>query len=143
MNLKTRFNLWKLKREMGLNQAFKSSLRKDLNKAWEAKYGRAPWYQMSLAHPSAVLSLFALFLTGGSAVYAYSNPAVTEGTAFYPVKKAMETVEEAVKVTPEAKAKFYLKKIERRETERQVLELEEGNKITAVKPKVKIEIKKR
>ncbi len=54
--------------------------------------------------------------------YAYNSPEVTEGMALYPLKQALEQVEEAAAVTPEGKAKFYLKKIQRREAEKVVME---------------------
>ena len=103
--------------------AFKAGLRKDLNIAWDAKYaGKAPWYQLGIMRVTAGFAAVILLLTGGGGVYAYNNPEVTEGTALYPIKQAIETVEEVAKITPEAKAKFYIKKIERREAEQKVLE---------------------
>ncbi len=123
MNLKTRFNLWKLKRSIGPSQAFKASLRKDLSVSWDAKYGnKLPWYQLGMRHAAAGFTAITLILTGAGGVYAYNSSEVTEGTALYPVKQVIETVEEIAKITPEAKAKFYLKKIERREAERKILE---------------------
>ena len=129
MNLKTRFNLWKLKRSMKPSVVFKAALRKDLGAAWDAKYGnKAPWYQLGMHHAAASFTAITLILTGAGGVYAYNSPEVTEGSVLYPVKQAIETVEEVTKVTPEAKAKFYLKKIERRQAERKALERE--NKIS-------------
>ena len=123
MNLKTKYNLWKLKRDMSPSRAFKASLYKNLAVSWDAKYGnKVPWYQLSMRHAAAGFSAVTLLLTGAGGVYAYNSPEVTEGTALYPIKQAIETVEEVAKITPEAKAKFYIKKIERREAERKVLE---------------------
>lgn len=137
MNLKTRFNLWKLKREMNPSMAFKAGLRKDLNVAWDARYGsKAPWYHLGMMRTASAFSAIVLLLTGGGGVYAYNNPEVTEGSPLYPIKQAIETVEEVIKTTPEAKAKFYLKKIERREAERAVLERK--HKITEVKSEVEV-----
>jgi len=53
----------------------------------------------------------------GTGAYAYSSSSVTEGTPLYPVKQQLENLEEKIQLTPEAKARFYLKKIERREAE--------------------------
>jgi hypothetical protein len=123
MNLKTRFNLWKLKREMGPSPAFKASLRKNLSVSWDAKYSnKAPWYQLGIRHAAASFTAIALVLTSAGGVYAYNSPEVTEGTPLYSIKQAIENVEEVTKITPEAKAKFFLKKIERREAEQKVLE---------------------
>ena len=136
MNLKTRFNLWKLKKSMGPSVAFKVSLHKDLVKSWDAKFGNTvPWYQLGMRHAAAGFTAITLLLTGGGGVYAYNNPEVTEGSPLYSIKQAIETIEEVTKTTPEAKAKFYLKKIERREAEQQVLERK--NPL----PKIKKEIK--
>ncbi|TSC84732.1 MAG: trichohyalin [Parcubacteria group bacterium Gr01-1014_13] len=122
MNLRTRINLWKLKKSMSPSRDFKANLRKNLAISWDAKHGKAPWYQLGMRHAAASFSVITLLLSGGGAVYAYNSPEVTEGTTFYPIKQVIETVEEVVQITPEAKAKFYLKKIERREAERKVLE---------------------
>ncbi len=133
MNLKTRFNLWKLKIRMGPSRAFKASLRKDLVVSWDAKYGtKAPWYQLGMRRVAAGFAVVTLVLTGAGGVYAYNSPKVTEGTALYPIKQVIEIVEEVAKITPEAKAKFYIKKIERREAEREIL-----------KKKIKIEVAER
>ncbi len=136
MNLRNRMNLWKLKREMGPSRAFKASLRKDLSVSWDAKYdNKAPWYQLGMRHAAAGFTAIALILTSAGGAYAYTSSEVTEGNILYPIKEVIENVEEVTKVTPEAKAKFYLKKIERREAERQVLARK--NPL----PKIKEEIK--
>lgn len=136
MSLRTRIKLWKLKRAMGPSMVFKSSLRKDLNTAWDAKFdNKSPWYQLGMRHAVAGFTAITLLLTSGGGVYAYNNPEVTEGSPLYPIKKAIETVEEVTKKTPEAKAKFYLKKIERREAEQQVLERK--NPLSKIKKEIK------
>src|SRR3989344_3902850 len=136
MNLKTRINLWKLKRKMGPTRAFKASLCKDLAVSWDAKYGKKlPWYQIGMRHAAAGFAIITLVLTGAGGVYAYNSSEVTEGALLYPIKQVLETVEEVAKITPEAKAKFYIKKIERREAERQVLERKN------LLPKIKKEIR--
>ncbi len=123
MDLKTRYNLWKLKRAANPSVAFKATLRKNLNIAWNAKYGgKMPWYQTGMARVATSFAMVTLLLSGGGGVYAYTSPEVTEGSALYSVKQVIETVEEITKITPEAKAKFYIKKISRREAEREVLE---------------------
>jgi predicted nuclease with TOPRIM domain len=57
----------------------------------------------------------------GGAVYAYSSPSVTEETSLFVIKNSLETIEERLQRTPERRARFYLKKLERREAESEVL----------------------
>ncbi|OGH91366.1 MAG: hypothetical protein A2534_03755 [Candidatus Magasanikbacteria bacterium RIFOXYD2_FULL_39_9] len=121
MNLKTRFNLWKLKKSSGPSMAFKFGLSRKLDAAWDAKHGRLPWYQLVALHKVGAFAVVVLLLATSGGAYAYNSTEVTEGTALYSVKEAIEKVEEVTKVTPEAKAKFYLKKIERREAEQEIL----------------------
>jgi chromosome segregation ATPase len=64
----------------------------------------------------------------GTGAYAYSSSSVTEGTLLYPVKQNLENMEEKIQLTPEAKARFYLKKIERREAE--VAQMNKKQKLT-------------
>lgn len=146
INLKNRYNLWKLKQAASPSANFKASLRKDLNMAWDARYGKTSWYQVGMTHLVSGFTVIALLLTGGGGVYAYSNPEVTEGTTLYPLKQAIETVEEVTKITPEARAKFYIKKIERREAERKVLKKKEllpevEREVEKVEPEIKQDIK--
>lgn len=121
MSLKTKYNLFKIKRSLSPSTVFKASLQKDLNKAWDAKYGKVSWVQTGVMYRAGAMAVAVLVLVGSGGAYAYNSPDVTEGNIFYPVKKAIENVEEKTRITPEAKAKFLLKKIERREAERERL----------------------
>lgn len=128
MYLKTKYNLWKLKRDLSPSVIFKVKLKKDLNQVWAKKYGQVAWYHSGLMYRTGAFATALLVLMGGGSVFAYSNPGVVEGSLLYPVKIAIEKVEEVTRFTPEAKAKFYLKKIIRREAERERLK-EPKNKI--------------
>ena len=110
--------MWKLKQGLSPNKVFKAGLWRDLSQAWNAHYGHPAWYQAGFLHKSAALAVVVLLLIGSTGAYAYSSPEVTEGTALYSLKQAVESVEEAIKITPKAKAKFYLKQIKRREAEK-------------------------
>ncbi len=110
-----------MKRSASPSFVFKAVLRKDLHKVWDAAYGSPRWYEFPLIHKAVSMAVVALLLTGAASAYAYNSPEVTEGTPLYSIKEALEDVEEITKITPEAKAKFYLKKIERREAEREVI----------------------
>jgi len=118
MSLKNRYNLWKLKQDFVPSKVFKAGLWRNLNSAWNSQYGRPSWFQLGLLHKGAAVAVMAAFLIGSTGAYAYVSPEVTEGTMFYPLKQAVESAEEATKITPEAKAKFYLKQIKRRESEK-------------------------
>ncbi len=125
MSLKTRYNLFKIKRSLSPSTVFKASLQKDLNKAWDAKYGKVSWIHSSIMYRAGAMAVVVLVLVGSGGAYAYNSPDVTEGNILYPVKKVIENVEEITKITPEAKAKFLLKKIERREAERAIIKKNE------------------
>lgn len=122
MNLKTRYNLHAMKKSLNPSSTFKDSLHSKLGAAWEARYGKTPWYRSVGWYQAGAFAVVVLLLVGGGGAYAYSSPEITEGSALYPIKQAIETVEEVTKITPEAKAEFYLKKIERREAEKEILQ---------------------
>lgn len=101
------------------------------------------WFRLAGGVMAGILGFTAI----GTGAYAYSNPEITEGTTLYPVKQAIEKVEERIKITQEGKAKFYIKKMERREAEREVLEIRSEDEIinittTTVKIEKKEKIKK-
>lgn len=120
MNLLTKFNLWREKQNLAPRSAFRRVLKKQLLFAWEGKYGvvKKPWF---VHYAGAIATGLVVVLTGTTGAYAYTSPQVTDGTLLYPVKRAIEKVEEKTKTTPEAKAAFYLKQIDRREAEKAVL----------------------
>ncbi len=128
MSLKTRLQLRKVKKQFSPSTQFKRELSRKLDSVWKVRYGKPAWYQSGLLYKVGAFAVVLLILAGGGGAYAYSSPTVTEGNPLYPVKKAIEKVEEITKVTPEAKVKFYLKTIARREAEKEQLEQEE-NKI--------------
>jgi len=135
MSLKNRYNLWKLKQDFAPGKVFKAGLERSLSRAWNAKYGRPNWFQIGLLHKGAAFAVVVLLLIGSTGAYAYVSPEVTEGSALYPVKQAVERAEAVIKITPEAKAKFYLKQISRREAERDRLKARE---VKTVAPAAKI-----
>jgi hypothetical protein len=122
MSLKNRYNLWKLKIGLAPSLDFKDNLWRDLNSAWNSIYGHSARYrQIGLLRKSAAFAAAVLLLISGTGAYAYISPKVTAGTALYPIKQVVESAEETIKITPEAKAKFYLKQIKRREAEKEIL----------------------
>jgi hypothetical protein len=119
MSLKTRYNLWKAQGNLSPDRQFKAGLFKKLNVVWDNTYNvkyawyQTVWFKYATGFASVVLMAGSL----GTGAYAYTSPKVTEGSVLYPIKEKLENIEEIAKITPEARAKFYLKKIERREAE--------------------------
>lgn len=119
------YKLWKENNALRPSRGFRSALWKKLDSAWQEIYQpKVFWYQMPVFKYSLV-ALVVLIVVGSTGVgaYAYNSPEVTEGTRLYGIKRAIERVEEKVveRRAPEIRAKFYLKQIERRETEKQVM----------------------
>lgn len=124
MNLKQRYNLWKVKRFANPSNVFKRGLQKKLETSWNDKYAmRIYWFQTRIFKFTAA-GMIAVILAGsfGTGTYAYYSPEVTEGSVLYPVKSTIEKIEEKTKRNPEAQAKFYLKQMEKREAEKKRLE---------------------
>jgi len=113
-----------MKHKVSPRPEFKRELWNTLEKSWQAhhlpmfRWYQTHWFRFS-AHIVTIVGLFASFGTGA---YAYSSPEVAEGTVLYPIKQQMESVEEKLNFTPQAKTKFLLKKLQRREAEKKFLE---------------------
>ena len=124
MNLKQRYNLWKVKRSASPSGVFKRELQKKLETVWNNRYAtKIYWFQTRIFKFTAAGIIAVLLASSfGTGVYAYYSPEVTEGSALYPVKNTIEKIEEKIKRTPEAQAKFYLKQLQRREAEKKILE---------------------
>ena len=118
-----------MKRSLTPDSQFKIGLFKKLSAAGDNNYNvKYAWYQTVWFKHAAGFALVVLVVGSlGTGAYAYSSPVVTEGSILYPIKEKLEKIEEIAQITPEAKAKFYLKKIERREVERKILKENEGN----------------
>ncbi len=125
-----RYNLWRLKRVLSPPAVFKKQLWLTLS-AQIKKREKAPlhWYTYAWARfRIAIVSALVAATTFGTSMYAYASPDVTEGTVLYPVKHTLEKVEEKLTPkTPEAQAKLILKKIQRREAEKVVMERRQIN----------------
>lgn len=136
MNLITRWNLWRAEQKLNPRAVFRRALKNRLLTVWESHYGRVPEPWLVHYAKAFTVGLIVVF-TGTTSAYAYTSPQVTDGTILYPVKRAIERVEEKTKTTPEAKAAFYLKQIDRREAEKTIL----AHQQKRVK-KVEVEIEK-
>lgn len=141
--LKLYYNLFREKRAFGPDKQFKRSLQKKLQTAWGELYpSRLIWYKMPAFKYSMVALAVLIFVsTTGVGAYAYNSPEVTEGTRLYGIKKAIERVEEKVveRRKPEVQARFYLKQIDRREAEKQVVEKRRVHEVQLQKTEEKID----
>ncbi|SRR3989339_2054192 len=135
MNLKISYNLWKTKRTLTPDSQFKKQLWTRLEQVLEAEqpvfWYRQVWFKWSAVGVMSLLVVASL----GTGVYAYNSPEVTEGTLLYPVKQKLEQAEEAIQIRPEAKAKFYLKQLARREAEA-VVNKKQGKNVEQLDKKI-------
>ncbi|HLD61242.1 MAG TPA: hypothetical protein VJA27_03900 [Patescibacteria group bacterium] len=123
MNLFFRYKLWKARHSFSPTRIFKRELLHHLQSLYPADTRRASFRYQLIGFRMGIATVAGLMVIGsiGTTTYAYASPAVAEGTVLYPLKQQIETIEERWYRTPEQKAKFYLRQIERREAERKVL----------------------
>ncbi len=123
MKLGVYYRLWQEKRRLFPRGQFKRALGRELSQAWLRKHGQhllwyqTHWYKLAASVTASVVAVFSI----ATGAFAYTSSAVTEGTPLYPLKRGIEKVEENLQRTPHDKAKFYLKKIARREAEKKVM----------------------
>ncbi len=121
--IKLRYNLWKMKRGLRPDDRFKESLRQELDRAWQTRYGSVPWFQMAwFRYAAAPAMALVLVVFAGTSAYAYTSPEVVEGNLLYPIKTVVEKVEETLSVTPAMKTKYYIRQLDRRYQEAAVVE---------------------
>lgn len=89
--------------------------KKAKEKEMEWRTGFFPW-KKALAG-----AVCAIFIFAGTGAFAYANPSVSNGTVLYPLKQAIEKVEEKFQRTSEEKITFHAKMMEKR--------IEEGEKL--------------
>ena len=118
-----RLKLWWARRRALPSSAFRAQLWHTLEAQLRAAQVSAPVWYRARWFRSALASIGSLLILASCATgaYAYTSPQVTIGTPLYPVKQQLESAEETLQVTPSQKAAFYLKKIDRRESEAAVL----------------------
>jgi hypothetical protein len=123
MNLKSWYNLRKIKTAGSPRKSFKKVLWRELDDVWQTVgFKNYFWYQQPYFR-FAVVVIVVLAILGslGTGAFAYASPRVATGSVLYPLKQNIEKLEEKIKITPTAKAKFYLKQLQRREVEKTVL----------------------
>jgi len=92
---------------------FRSALRAKLSAAYEARYPSAASSPL-LKFAAAGVCVVVLFFGMGTGVYAYESPEVTPDHPLYFMKSGMEQMEGRFAKTPEARAKFHAKMMDRR-----------------------------
>ncbi len=74
---------------------------------------------------STVTAFVFVIFTGGLSTFAYTSEGVTNGSPLYPIKRGLESIEQAfVSSGPEATAEFHVKMLSRRLAESRVLTLQ-------------------
>lgn len=103
-----------LKSDATPSRDFKAGLKKNLFAAYDLRYGVSksisPLMKFSVAGMCALVLVFGM----GTSVYAYTSPDVVEGNALYPVKAGLEQAEGALAITPQQKAQYHAKMMQRR-----------------------------
>ncbi len=114
----------KIRRCLAVRSAFKNGLHNHLLARFFARQGVSPkWYHRHRFQRAAVLlAAFLVVLSSGVTAYAYTSVHVTDGSALYPIKQTLENVEEKMQWSPERKATFYLKILDRRSSELTMLQ---------------------
>jgi len=120
MSLKNIYNFWLIRKEIAPSKDFRASLENKLMSKWD-ELNPTPAKSLFANHAFRLsVSITAGLLvvaSAGTGAYAYTSPNVSEGSVLYPIKQGLENVEEKVRISPESRAKFMLKKVQRREAE--------------------------
>ena len=106
-----KLKLRNLRRASAPGADFKAALRSRLVGAKTGVVARVPMLAARYVFATAVFALI-MFLSVGS--YAYASSGVTEGDALYSVKTGIERVEGSLKKSPEARARFRARMMDRR-----------------------------
>lgn len=107
-----KLKLKRLRRESAPDPAFKAALRARLVAPAQPVIAyRFPMPVMRYAFATSALALVLFF---GLSSYAYASSAVGEGDALYPVKAKIEEIEGGLKKSPEARARFRARMLDRR-----------------------------
>ncbi|MDG1949271.1 MAG: hypothetical protein P8J32_00400 [bacterium] len=117
--------LKKLRRQARPSRPFKSTLLKQLSEEFEEVYPAHCHHRRMRFATVGMTSLVVVFMMG-TGVYAYESPAVTEGHPLHFLKDGIENVQEGFARTPEERAEFHTRMMERR--------LEEGERQLPHKP---------
>jgi hypothetical protein len=105
--------LKKLRRQARPSRQFKSALLKQLSEEFEEVYPAHCHHRRTRFVTVGLTSLVIVF-SMGTGVYAYESPTVTEGHPLHFLKNGIENVQEGLARSPEARAEFHARMMERR-----------------------------
>jgi len=98
---------------------FKKELRVDLCREFDCLYPSfVIRWRSALAMPLAVI---VIIVTMGTGTYAYASPEVNQNHALFPVKHSIEQLEMQLMRSPEAKAQYHARMMERRLEEGEIM----------------------
>lgn len=106
--------LKKLSQQGRSSKAFRDTLWLRLSAEYACLYQEASLCSHRFRFAAASLSALIIFFTMGTGVYAYESEDVVDGHPLYFVKSSIESVEERLARTPEARAEFHLRMMARR-----------------------------
>ena len=114
MRLFIKYQLSQMRKSIRPRRAFRADLWMRLSDAYQAQYQEAvvciPRYRFAFVGISSVVLMFGM----GTGVYAYESPEVVEGHPLYFMKSGIEGVEARFARSPEARARFHARMMERR-----------------------------
>lgn len=128
MSWKVNYNLFRLRHKASPSRQFRSALWYKLSEHYESLYP-APrvfaWRFLVMKYSVAAVVVLLVVASVGTGAYAYDNPDVNEASLLYPIKKTIEKVQGKLVQGPEARAKFQLKQMQRRQAEIDRLQAEQ------------------
>ncbi len=88
--------------------------------------GRRGFFSFLASHVYSTVTAFAFVIfTGGLSTFAYTSEGVTNGSPLYPIKRGLESIEQAfISSNPESTAEYHVKMLSRRLAESRVLTLQ-------------------
>lgn len=104
-----------LKNQSKPDKSFRSNLWVELSNEFDQTYASPAPRRRRIAFASAALVI--VLFTTGTGVYAYESPEVIDGHPLHFMKTSIETIEEQFARSPESRAEFHDRMVERREQE--------------------------
>ncbi|MFA4845294.1 MAG: DUF5667 domain-containing protein [Patescibacteria group bacterium] len=99
------------------SKAFREALWLKLSQEHACLYPESASFSRSFRWSAVLLTALVVVFTMGTGVYAYESPEVVPGHPLYVVKSSIESLEEGLARTPEARAEFHSKMMARRLSE--------------------------
>lgn len=106
--------LKKVQKDSQPSSEFRARLMSELSLAYDQEYGCPQRRPFIVRFASVSLASLVLFFTMGAGVYAYESPEVTQGHPLYFMKSGIEFVRGGMARSPEARAEFHAKMMDRR-----------------------------